>query len=122
MEELNLLRLGFLPGKVGAKWNDTTHTVRWGGHCVTRPLGRTRLPRRSPHEGVKPPFAAAIALLVAILVAPVLIFMGAFSLRLLLGVETYRDSGAWVGVVGGGALAAVAVGALAYRGLVADKG
>ncbi len=89
---------------------------------MTRLLGRTRLPRRSPHEGVKAPFAAAIALLVAILVAPVLIFMGAFSLRLLLGVETYRDSGAWVGVVGGAALAAVAVGALAYRGLVADKG
>ena len=60
-------------------------------------------------------------MLVAILAAPVLTFMGAFSLRLLLGVETYRDSGAWVGVVIGAALAAVAVGVLAYRGLVTNK-
>lgn len=71
---------------------------------------------------MKAPYAAAIALLVAILAAPVLVLMGAFTLRLLLGVETYRDSGAWVGVVGGAVLAAVAVGALAYRGLVANKG
>ena len=67
---------------------------------------------------VKAPYAAAISLLVAILAGPVLVFLGAFSLRLLVGVEAYRDSGAWVGVVGGAALAAVAVGALAYRGLV----
>ncbi len=71
---------------------------------------------------MKAPYAAATALLVAILAAPALVLMGAFSLRLLLGVETYRDSGAWVGVVGGAVLAAVAVGALAYRRLVANKG
>ncbi|HEV2809015.1 MAG TPA: hypothetical protein VGV93_01285 [Acidimicrobiales bacterium] len=70
---------------------------------------------------MKAPYAAAIALLVAILAAPVLVLMGAFCLRLLLGVETYRDSGAWVGVVGGAVLAAVVVGALAYRRLVANK-
>ncbi len=71
---------------------------------------------------MKAPFAAAIALLVAILAGPVLVLLGAFSLRLLLGVETYRESEAWVGVIVGAALGAVAVGVLAYRGLVTNKG
>ena len=70
---------------------------------------------------MKAPFAAATALLVAILAGPVLVLVGAFSLRLLLGVETYRDSGAPVGVIVGAALGAVAVGVLAYRGLVTKK-
>ena len=71
---------------------------------------------------MKAPYAAAIALLIAILVAPVQVFMGVFSFRLLLSVETYRESGALVGIVAGAALAAAAAGALAYRGLVANKG
>ena len=71
---------------------------------------------------MKAPFAAATALLVAILAGPVLALLGAFSLRLLLGVETYRESEAWVGVIVGAALGAVAVGVLAYRGLVRNKG
>jgi uncharacterized membrane protein YdbT with pleckstrin-like domain len=70
-------------------------------------------------SGVRAPLAASIAVIAAILAAPVLVFVGAFSLRLVLGVETYRDSGAWVGVVVGALAAVVVLGVLFFRGLVA---
>lgn len=69
---------------------------------------------------MKAPLAAAIAVVIAVVAAPVLVLVGAFSLRLLLGVENYRDSAAWLGVVVAAVVAAGVVGVLAYRGLVTN--
>lgn len=71
---------------------------------------------------MKAPLAALTAVVVVVVTAFLLTLLGAFSLRLLLGVATYRDSGAWRGVVAAALVAAVVMGVLSFRGLVAKRG
>jgi hypothetical protein len=67
------------------------------------------------------PLAALIAVVVVVMTAPLLVLLGAFSLRLTIGVATYRDSGAWMVVVAAAIVAAIVLGVLCFRGLVAKK-
>lgn len=60
--------------------------------------------------------AAVAAVAIFALSALLLMLVGAFTLRLLLGAATYRSSGAWVFVIIIAALAAATVSLTAFRG------
>jgi hypothetical protein len=73
------------------------------------------------HQIVNRIGAAALSALLFLVATPILTLLGAFMLRMALGVGTYRSSGVWVGVVIGAPVISAVLAAVLFWGLTSKN-